>query len=500
MAVNTLVGRGTLARTIPVGVILLGLAAGAATAVSPYFTLAAVAGIAVFYLTFLLPARVLLFAFAIVTLSGFRPFPPVFGFHIQAEYFLVVPLLVRAWASERPADPSVTRLWKPLTTSSLLVVGASLFAFGQDVFFPTAPLTTTIGDYVAWVIVFVFLWIFVRLAQPQGADFGRILYRDIVDVLGLFAAYTLVTGLLHFQSFSQASSARLSSTDLNPNETGVIVVAAIILIVAPMAIRGPRLREAMWLPFLLPLLVLTASRESLGALVIGLIFLLFQLGDAGRTIRYLYALLFAGAALIVFLVLDQSAVPHVLLRKFNFPEIVPYTHFLGLTVPNSIAERYYIQATAFHQFLAHPFLGSGFNRGLSISEGTSSADWWAPPTILKVAHDSYLTVAAQQGLLGFIPFIGLVVVAIRAGGRAARTTLAAGSNFELAAGVRLAIFILALQSLNIDALYASFQITMVFFWIVITAILLGRTEPVAAETVDQAGRLRALPELEPLHA
>ncbi|MGH2444213.1 MAG: hypothetical protein ACRDFX_13745, partial [Chloroflexota bacterium] len=252
---------------------LASLAIGALTAYSTSLAVAAVGSVIALVLAFTLPETLLLAVFAFLSLSGIRPFPPVFGFHIQVQYFLLLPMLVRSLLTPLQGEAWFRDRWRPIIWLSVILVATSIIAFLQDV--GQANLTTAFGNYVAWLMAFVFLTVIVRLAWSQGPAFSRSLYTILLDVLGFFAVYTLFTGVGSLHSLGAISTIRLSIGDLGPNATGLAAAAGTMMAIAPVTIRGFRLRQAIWIPFLLALLVLTGSRESLGALAFALIVLMF---------------------------------------------------------------------------------------------------------------------------------------------------------------------------------------------------------------------------------
>jgi O-antigen/teichoic acid export membrane protein len=482
---------------IPAGAIALAAVAGGAAAFSPYLTVGAVVGMAVLWLSFLLPTRVLLFGYLLITLSGFRPLPPILGFHVQAQYFLIPALFLRSLTANIAAGEDQGR-WRPLVRASTIFVGVSLISLVEAVLANDTPVTTVIGNYVAWVMVFVALVIMIRLARNQESGFGYQLYSDLVDVLGIFAAFTLVTGILHFQSFSEPGTTRLALANLNANGTGNLISAATLLTIAPPLLSGTMRRSLLWLPVLLPLLVLTGSRESLGALGIGLIILLFHLRSAGAVIRYLFVLAAGGVGVLTTLTTNPSIVPHSLMRTIYFPEITPYLNVFGIHLSTPLAERLYIQVTAFHQFLHHPLLGAGFNRGLAIPEGMNLPDWWGPPLILKVAQDAFITVAAQMGIVGFIPYVGLLGVCLAMTFRAARLHRGGGQAYGIAVGTKVTAIILIFESLQNEAIYQDFGFRTVFFTMVIIAILLqgvpaARAVPATSAPESSGQKRRRVP-------
>lgn len=489
----------SLARTKPWVVVagtLVGLAAGSLTAFDSRIALALVAAVAGLFLAFTLPESLLLATFLFITLSGWRPFPPVLGFHVQAQYFLLLPMLLRSLLAKPIIPEAVRKRWRPLVLAAAAMVLASLISYGVDLTKPG--FTTSTGNYIAWIFAFAFLAILARLAWTQKADFARALYSNLLNVIGLFAAYTLLGAIFHFQSVSQASSARLSFADLDPNQTGVIIVAGILLAIAPITIRRATARDFIWLPFLLPLLVLTGSRDSIAALAFGLIVLLFQRRSGHAAAWYLYAMVGVVGSVLAVVASDQSVVPKSLLRDFSYPEVAPYEHIFGIQIPHALAERVYIQVTAIHQIFQHPFLGIGFQQPLSIPEGTSSATWWGPQVILPVAHDAFLTSAAQQGIIGFLAFIAMVFVGLRTTRAAAREARETAHNYDIAVGVRCTVLAIVFTAFNNDSLYADFKILSIFFWLLVVAFMLrtpietipieSDSEPATPEAIAQARR------------
>jgi O-antigen ligase len=200
-------------------------------------------------------------------------------------------------------------------------------------------------------------------------------------------------------------------------------------------------------------------------------------------------------AVVLLLSADQSLVPQSFARTLSFPELTPYLKLFGISIPHALAERVYLQTSALQEFLQHPILGLGFHHSLDIPEGNNAAYWWGPRVYVPVAHNSYLTIAAQQGILGLVPFVILVVVGLRITRAAVRQTRQVGRHYDLAVGLRCAAIILVFASLNIDALYADFKVTMLFFSLVVAALVLSGGQTDEAATTEPS--LQPLPSQPP---
>src|SRR5579864_9088203 len=124
LAVGRLAGRRGDTRTLLALGLPLALVAGSLAAVQPKLVVGLIGSILALFLAFTLPESILLGAFMFVTLSGFRPFPPVFGFHVQAQYFLLLPMLVRSLNTPRRISPELTARWRMPVRAAVIVVGA----------------------------------------------------------------------------------------------------------------------------------------------------------------------------------------------------------------------------------------------------------------------------------------------------------------------------------------------------------------------------------------
>jgi O-antigen ligase len=113
-------------------------------------------------------------------------------------------------------------------------------------------------------------------------------------------------------------------------------------------------------------------------------------------------------------------------------------------VDASAAKRRQLLTVGLHSFLDHPLLGVGFgNFGANFSPyanqiGLASVDY-IPAGLRQFAHNLYLEVAVETGLLGLMAFLGSMAVAFVTMFRARRKLLARGQIEEAAIVTAIAL-------------------------------------------------------------
>ena len=142
-----------------------------------------------------------------------------------------------------------------------------------------------------------------------------------------------------------------------------------------------------FIPAALFTIILTGSRTGLFGIIPGLLYIMFTMGRVKFIYRFLVLVVFVFALFI-----GQALVPQVTL------------HRLG-TVGTSIASEDLGGRVALWQqsakvFLEHPLLGIG------------SGSLAAPSLLGTFAHNTFLSILTELGILGFIQFIAVLLIVI----------------------------------------------------------------------------------------
>lgn len=211
-------------------------------------------------------------------------------------------------------------------------------------------------------------------------------------VLGGFAIGAVLACAGNFYVFhagqqTVAHSGRYSSTDLDPNEFALTVALAL-----PMAWylgfsarnRLPRLFFRVSLLIMVPGVILTGSRAGCIALLASLLVIPL----CSRYVGW-FTKLAAITVLVSAILAGFSWLPEETSKRL--------ASIGDEAMQGSMAGRRELWAAGWEQFKQHPFLGvglGGFEESISIAS-----------TKTNVAHNTYLSIATELGLLGFFVFI-----------------------------------------------------------------------------------------------
>jgi O-antigen ligase len=230
-----------------------------------------------------------------------------------------------------------------------------------------------------------FLWLVLQVVQSQ---------EDINTIMGGFVigAFFAALGNLHaFDTGGHAAGGRYSATDLDPNEFALMVTLSI-----PMSwylgfsAKKPLVRAFFQLAplVMIPGIVLTGSRGGTlsmmaALLIIPLCFNRITPLAKGTVLVTATAAFVGGAALL----------PEAILKRLS--------SIATEATSGSMAGRREIWAAGWEQFKNHPILGVGTG---AFAESINIANSKNP-----VAHNTYLSVAAELGVIGFLFFFLAVV-------------------------------------------------------------------------------------------
>jgi len=139
-----------------------------------------------------------------------------------------------------------------------------------------------------------------------------------------------------------------------------------------------------------------------------------------------------------------------------FLAIAPFS--LSLLPGLSASSRLLVWRDAINTFLADPVTGRGFGTAVAnVTYQNSDGSW----SLLTDAHNTFLSLAAQSGMLGLIGMIAIVIVTLRSG-----FAKVEGDNFYVLRGLAIAF----LAAFVYDGMTASFEDAR-HLWILVGLIL-----------------------------
>lgn len=322
---------------------------------------------------------------------------------------LVVVLLARRFLSERPrglvSDPVI---WWML---AYLVVGSIGLWFARDTDAVMKRLVDTAKDCIIAGLIFNLL---VTRAAFERAVWGLVIVGAVLSALTVYQEITK-TYDNNYWGFAQAAVRQISTTmDDRARAFGTVndpnYFGQLLLVLVPLAIwatlngrtwRGKSFGVAALL-LLLAAIGLTFSRGAyLGAVIVLGVYAMYLRLDA----RYLLILPLIGALLYV-------APPEFRARFGTLDEVLPGNN-AGAYADGSIQGRSVKAEIALIMLADHPILGVGrgnyrlhYRDYINEIEGAGS-------NTERDAHSLYLEVAAEQGVVGFVVFVGLLLTVWR---------------------------------------------------------------------------------------
>src|SRR5579884_3723818 len=315
----------TLRRTniwMPLAAAIVALGLGGITATSSIlgeFTLGLITGTLII---FALPKNILLYGFLFLVLSGLRPLPSVLGYHIEAQYLLLPVMLVRSIFFTPVSNPiDCNEIQRPLKRATILVIAVSVISLGYEIIAKVPSMNIVIGDYLKWVMSFIFLLILLRSVRRTGIELAPKLSNNLVRIFFAFAIFTLIYNDLHVHSLSELASVRLNLPNAGPNRSGTMMDIGILFVVAPLIDRKWTMHGVLMAFVLAILLLLTGSRDALVSLVVGLIVLGFL--AKGKRTWYFYTLA-SVTILIVIILMIGAKPPSTVTRAIDVsPQLAP---------------------------------------------------------------------------------------------------------------------------------------------------------------------------------
>ena len=255
-------------------------------------------------------------------------------------------------------------------------------------FFWSVEVDETMQRIMTYVQVGIMVWILWDLyTTPKALKAGLQAY-----VLGAYVS--IGSTIFNYLKGIEFNNLRYSATGFNANDLGFIValgipVAWYLTVSKSNGVKAQALRlvNVAYVPAAILAILLTASR---GSLIAALPALLFLLGSLNRIKLYQRALLFAALTGSLFVLLP----------------LVPQSSFQRLeTMGNSIAEadlggRVDIWGEGIGVLSEHPIVGIGSG---TYSTAVESG---------KEAHNSFLSVLVEVGMIGFVLFAAILAIAV----------------------------------------------------------------------------------------
>jgi O-antigen ligase len=277
-------------------------------------------------------------------------------------------------------------------TPSLFQLIACLFVCWNalSIFWSTDPKTTA-GQALTWIQLFLMAYIFWDLFTTRATILGGLQ----MYVLG---AYVAIGGALvnfrHgnvFYTFYQ----RYSPGDTHPDGFGFALALGIpiawYLATSDMPTKLSKLLKFVnyaYIPAAFLGLALSGTRTALIASIPGMIFGIASLTRVRPWARILIVLCLSSAILFMLPRLQT-------LRSFERFGTIPTELTQG-----DLNNRTNNWREGFDTFLEHPFLGVGGNKYRSVND------------LYHVAHNSYLSVLVEHGLVGFVLFAGILMISV----------------------------------------------------------------------------------------
>jgi O-antigen ligase len=212
-------------------------------------------------------------------------------------------------------------------------------------------------------------------------------------VLGCYVA--VVSTVSNYLAGIQFSINRYAASGFNPNDLGLILALGIPLAWHLAVIEGEgkysyilKIVNLAYLPAATIAILLTASRGALVAASASILFVLGSLNQLGRFRRILIFVMLVGALFVV-----QGMVPEASFQRLaTMGDIITTSDLPG---------RVTIWREGFAILSAHPLLGVGSGAFKAAAIGTS-----------KVAHNVFVSVLVELGIIGFILFTIILVITV----------------------------------------------------------------------------------------
>jgi len=354
---------------------------------------------------------------------------------IKFPAIFIVPLLFISRGMELPFNP-FRRVFDPdaFTLGATLLFLAILFRLLK---FSSQRKSACLGDlfknqgkgiaaYFLFVAVVTISYLYTRAPDYGGAKLVSVLTVGTLCLLAPFVLMTDERDFRHFALFTVAfatvqglsriavASHGVYGVHENPTSVGVgqLVGMAILLVL------NLRLFENRWmqtllllsLPLLAAGLIAAETRDALFSLLLVLLGLSFARRRPMSFISPLTTLSGIAVILVVLLVLPEHLFKADAAAKFRFKTLEVVDMVQGKsTDEGSGGKRLVFYQAALEGFEQKPLAGWGVG---------GWADYYWHNDEWEYPHNIYLEVGVEEGLLGLVPFIGLLVIAVKAAKKA----------------------------------------------------------------------------------
>jgi len=275
------------------------------------------------------------------------------------------------------------RRWHVFHIAALLFVlcaGFGLFFFSSTRELP--------NKFYTYIQLFAVLWMAWELAPSRGALYGLLL----AYVMGAYVASVTTVMLYHRQA---AVLRRFAVGDVDPNDLAMMLALAVPMAwYLGMVFHRPLLRLVCraYLPVGLFGLGLTGSRGGMLTAMVALMIVPLSMTklSPGRLAAAMITLTLSGVLVAVYLpdkVVDRLASTHSSVSSL------------------SLGGRFKLWVAGLEAFVAKPLMGygtSGFIRAIYPKLGRDSL----------VAHNSFISLLVEQGLIGFLCYMAMMLVAL----------------------------------------------------------------------------------------
>jgi len=234
------------------------------------------------------------------------------------------------------------------------------------------------GTYFQLLLV---LWMIWELASTFGRQRGLLL----AYVLGAYVS--AINTIMAYRSLLGTSARRFTATNFDPNDLGMTLALALPMAwYLGMTHRQPLVRWICraYIPVGLVAIGLTGSRGALLASIVALLIVpvsMTQLSP-GRVAAGIFLIFASGAAVV-------SYIPASSWERFGT------TRREVVNRSGNVNSRLVVWKMGLRAFSRRPFVGYG----------TSSFNW----TVRSQAHNAYLTVLVEQGIIGFTMYMAMFI-------------------------------------------------------------------------------------------
>lgn len=340
-------------------------------------------------------------------------------------------------------------------------VGAALWA-AQKYALSTGELLGSLAYLVRWLSYF---GLYVCAVNVCRDDDAAALWESLQRTALLFAAFGVVQ-VFAFTHFAQQvypagpdnmgwdyQGRRLVSTLLDPNFAGIFMLLPLLVYAAQLAFGE---RVTAWKPLLLfAAILMTVSRGTIVAMVVGLLVIVAARGMGRRLLR-------AASAVVL---LAAPAVP--VLVQFA-------TSFNKFAIDGSAMARVQSWLRALRVVADNPVFGIGFNTYLYVQRAYGWALDGRSPASLDGGLLFVMVLTGVVGLATYVVLLGVIVVRCR---RLWRNRSAPVRARAFALGTAAGVVALVIHSVTVNSLLFSFVMEVLWF---MTAIVYLDTRAAAA--------------------